>query len=97
MNKQTLRDLNEEVLLNQLKELAEKIGIEIQLKNLTMDEASSSGGLCLINEKYILFIHTGASIREKIQVMTEALRKFDLENIYVKPAIRELLDIRKVD
>jgi hypothetical protein len=84
--------LDEEVLLNQLKELVEKIGIEIRLKNLTMEEASSTGGLCRINEKYILFIHTGAPIRKKIQVMTEALRKIDLEDIYVKPAIRKLLD-----
>ncbi len=85
---------NEEVLLNQLKELAEKIGIEVRQENLTMEEGPGTGGVCRFEEKYILFVHAAASRQEKIRVMTEALRKFDLEQIYVKPALRELLERR---
>ena len=89
-----MHSINEEVLLNQLKELAEKVGIEVCQKNLTMEEASCTGGICRLNGQYVLFLHAGASLQEKIRVMTEALRKFDLEHIYVKPVIRELLDRR---
>jgi hypothetical protein len=31
-------------------------------------------------------------VKEKIQVMIEALHQFDLSDIYIKPVIRELLE-----
>jgi hypothetical protein len=31
-------------------------------------------------------------VKEKIQIMIEALRRFDLNDIYVRPALRELLE-----
>jgi hypothetical protein len=92
LNRQKIHHSDEEVLLNQLKELAEKLGIEVCNENVSLEESSGTGGLCRIKGKYILFIHSHASIHEKIQVMVQSLRKFDLEDIYIKPAIRKLLD-----
>ncbi|MEQ8202755.1 MAG: hypothetical protein ABRQ31_03105 [Smithellaceae bacterium] len=84
--------MNEEVLLNQLIELAEKLGISVREENMEMEELFSSGGLCRLERKYILILNSRATLKEKNQVMIKALQQFDLTEIYLKPAIRELLE-----
>ena len=84
--------MNEEVLLNQLEELAEKLGILVRDENINIEESSSSGGLCRIEEEYVLILNSKATVKEKNQVMINALQQFDLSDIYIKPVIRELLE-----
>ena len=84
--------MNEEVLLNQLEELAEKIGILVRDENINIEESSSNGGLCRVEGEYILILNSKATIKEKIQVIIKALQQFDLKDIYIKPVIRALLE-----
>ncbi len=84
--------MNEEVLLNQLKELAEKLGISVRDENIDIEESSGFGGLCRVEGKYILILNSRAAMKEKNQVMIKALQQFDLSEIYIKPVIRELLE-----
>lgn len=84
--------MNEEVLLNQLEELAEKLGIIVRDENINIEESSSTGGFCRIEGKYFLILNSKVTAKEKNQVMIKALRQFDLSNIYIKPVIRELLE-----
>ena len=84
--------MNEEVLLNQLEELAEKIGILVRDENINIEESSSTGGLCRIEGKYVLILNSKVTVKEKNQVMIKALQHFDLSDIYIKPVIRELLE-----
>ena len=87
--------MNEEVLLSQLEELAEKLGILVRDENINSEESSSAGGLCFIEGKYILILNSKVTVKEKIQVMIKALQQFDLSGIYIKPVIRELLEGNK--
>jgi hypothetical protein len=84
--------MNEEILLNQLEELAEKLGMLVRDENINTEESSSTGGLCRIEGKYVLILNSKATVKEKIQVIIKALRQFDLSDIYLKPVIRELLE-----
>ena len=84
--------MNEEVLLNQLEDLAEKLGILVRDENINIEESSSSGGLCRIEGEYVLILNSKATVKEKNQVMINALQQFDLSDIYIKPVIRELLE-----
>ena len=84
--------MDEEVLLYQLEELAEKLEILVRDENINMEESSSTGGLCRIEGKYVLIINSKATSTEKIQVIIKALLQFDLGDIYIKPVIRELLE-----
>ena len=83
---------NEDVLLNQLEELAEKLGILVRDENINIEELSSTGGLCRVEEKYVLILNSKVTVTEKIQVMIKALQQFDLSAFYIKPVIRELLE-----
>jgi hypothetical protein len=84
--------LNYETLLNQLEELAEKFGIGIRYENVSVEESSSAGGFCRIKEKYVLIIQPQAPAKEKVRIITEALKMFPLGDIYVRPAVREWLE-----
>jgi len=84
--------MDEEVILSQIEELADKLEILVRDENINIEESSSTGGLCRVEGKYILILNSKATVREKIQVMIEALNQFDLSDIYVKPVIRELLE-----
>jgi len=77
--------------LSQLEGLADKLGIPIRYEKIE-DELTGTGGLCRVEGNFILIIHSKADVKEKIQIMIEALRRFDLNNIYVRPALRALLE-----
>ena len=83
--------MDDQTALGLLEELADKLGIPIRCE-IIKDELTGPGGLCRIEGKFILIIHSKATAKEKIQIMTEALRRFDLGDIYVRPALRELLE-----
>ena len=84
--------MDDELILNQLEELAEKLGITVRRENVNAEGSSSSGGLCRIKDKYVLIIDSQASLKEKKRVITEALKRFDLGDVYVRPGLRELLE-----
>jgi hypothetical protein len=87
--------LEKEILRSQLEDLAGKLGIAIRYENVTAEESAGSGGLCRLKGEYILIIHSQASEEEKIRILLEALKTFSIGDIYVKPAIRELLEESK--
>jgi hypothetical protein len=66
--------MNEEILLNQLEELAEKLGILVRDENINIEESSSNGGLCRVEGEYILILNSKATVKEKIQVIIKALQ-----------------------
>jgi hypothetical protein len=83
--------VSDEFLLDQLEELADKLGIKVRYESVNLEESSSAGGLCRLKGEYVLIIQAQAPVKEKIQVMTEVLKRFPLGDIYIRPVIRELL------
>lgn len=61
-------------------------------ESINLEEAFSVGGLCRVEGKLILILNSKATVKEKIEVAVKALRQFDLNDIYIKPVIRELLE-----
>jgi hypothetical protein len=84
--------VDDAILLWQLEELADQLGILVRDENIILEEAFSAGGLCRVDGKYILILNSKATMDEKLQVMVKALRQFDFDDMYVKPVIRELLE-----
>ena len=80
-----------EFLLNQLEDLADRLGIKVRYENLNLEESSRVGGLCRLKGDYVLIIQAQAPVKEKIQVLIEVLKRFPLGDLYIRPVIRELL------
>jgi hypothetical protein len=84
--------LDETVVLGHLEALAHALEIQIRYEVIESETAFPSGGLCRIRDKQVIIVNTKATVGEKVQTLTRALRRFDLSNMYLKPALRDLLE-----
>ena len=81
------------VLLGHLEELAYALGIKVRYEKLEGDLAFTSGGLCRIRNEPVFIINVDATTEEKVRTFARALRRFDLSQIYLKPALRDFLEM----
>jgi hypothetical protein len=84
--------LNELSLLGQLEALAHTLRIQVRYECLEGETTFRSGGLCWIRKKPVIIVNTKATLGDKIKTLAEALRRFDLGNVYLKPALRDFLE-----
>ena len=86
--------MDENTMIDQLEELIERFGVQIRYEAIKQDEDSVNvvGGLCLLKGEYILIINSKVTTRDKIRILGMALKQFDHDQIYMRPALRELLD-----
>lgn len=84
--------MDDGTLLEQLEDLAGKLGIEIRYGKIGIEDSSRMGGLCRVQGKFFLIMHSRLTAKEKIGVIVKTLKGFEIGDVYVKPMIRELLD-----
>ncbi len=68
--------------------------MQIRYEAIKQDEESQkvSGGLCVLKGESLLIINSKATGKDKIRVLAEALGRFPLDQIYIRPVLRELLE-----
>jgi hypothetical protein len=86
--------MDEGAIIDYLEELAERLGIQIRYEAIKQDEDSANvvGGLCLFKGAYVLIINSKATAKDRIKTLAIAVKHFDLDQIYIRPVLRELLD-----
>jgi hypothetical protein len=84
--------MDDKAILNQLEELAQRVGITVRYEPLKIEGFVHTGGFCRIRGKDVVIINKKCTGREKMHVLIEALRRYDLSQIYVLPSLREILD-----
>jgi len=80
-----------EQIYQELKDLAEKLGIAVSEQNLRKSGISVKSGLCKVKGKQIFVMDKHKSIYKKNVILTSFLKELPHENIYVVPAVRELI------
>lgn len=83
--------MNREELLIQLEELAGRLNIQIQYESLKSEDPSTFGGFCRVRDRHMIIIHSKATVSRKIDIFSEALRHFDMDELFMRPALREYL------
>ena len=78
--------------IEDLKSVAEKLAIEIEVANLNDQEFQIQSGHCKMNDKDLILLDKNTSLQEQSEVILQTLKNFDLENIYVASWIREFID-----
>ena len=81
-----------EQIYQELIDLAEKLEITVSEQNLRKTGVKARSGLCKIKGKYLYIMDKHKSIHKKIDLLSENLAAIPHENIYIKPAVRELLE-----
>jgi len=85
--------MDENTIIEQLEELIERFGVQIRNEAIKQDEdlVKVVGGLCLLKGEYVLIVNSKATSRDRIETLGMALKHFDIDQIYIRPAISELL------
>ena len=86
--------MDEPQIVDLLEELAESLGLEISHEPIRLDEelGTRPGGFCLFKGRRLIIVNPHTSVREKIRILSEGIKHCDLERIYIRPILRELLD-----
>ena len=82
---------DEKSILGQLEELVNNLGIELRYEKIKKESSFFPGGLCTISGKKVLIINSQASVEDKIQIFIKSIKDFDINGVFVRPALRELL------
>ena len=79
--------------LEDLKSVAEKLAIEIEIVNLNNQEFQMQSGYCKMNGKDLILLDKNISLQEQSEILLQTLKNFDLGDIYVASWIRELIEL----
>jgi len=80
-----------EQLFQDLKEIAEKLGISILEHNFRNTGISVKSGFCKVKGKKLIILDKSRSLTDKNEVILSCLSKMPHEDIYIVPYLRELL------
>ncbi len=81
-----------EELLSRLEALAEQLEIPIRYAPLATEELPGRGGLCVLRGQRKIIIERTLGCREKAHLLAKGLAQFDLEGVFVLPAVRQVIE-----
>jgi hypothetical protein len=79
-------------MLELLEALAHTMGIPIRYERMEGETSFPSGGLCRIKGDHVIIVNISAAVEEKVRTLANALQRFDLSQVYLKPALRDFLE-----
>jgi hypothetical protein len=79
-----------EQVYQELIDLAEKLEITVSEQNLRKTGVKAKSGLCKVKGKYLFIMDK--HIHKKINLLASHLASMPHEDVYIVPAVRELLD-----
>ncbi len=82
-----LKEKEFENLLEELKQLAVQIGAHVRF-----ERGDFKGGYCIIKKDKIIVINKLSNLQRKVYILATALKELGLEEIYIQPKIRELIE-----
>lgn len=85
--KDTRADENQEILINELLEVFKHIGYTVRI-----EKGLFKGGFCLLREQKVFLLNKNIEPQKKITFLAKNLADIGIEGIYLKPALRELIE-----
>jgi hypothetical protein len=80
------------VILHELLEVARRLEIKVRRERLGDEDVPVQSGLAWIDHKPVLFLDSRISSSEAVDLLIRELAGFPLEDLYIKPGIRALLN-----
>ncbi len=81
------KDREFEQLIQELRMVADEKGIKIRF-----EKGDFSGGYCVLKTEKVIVINKNTSHKRKAIVLAIALKEIGVEDIYVNPKIRAIID-----
>ncbi len=83
-------------LLTALEGLAELLQIPVTYATLATEELTGRGGLCVVHGERRIIIERTLTAREKARLLATGLAQFDLEDVFLLPAVRQAIEETRV-
>lgn len=80
-----------EKIYQELKDLAEKLGVAVEEHNFRNTGIRAKSGACIVHGKHLVIIDKHKPLVKKIGVLASALSKFPHDDVYLVPAVREMI------
>ena len=80
-------DEKKEQLINELLEIFDKIGYKVRI-----EKGNFKGGFCLLREEKTLLLNKNLEQDKKISFLLITLSEIGVDDIYIKPHIREMIE-----
>ncbi len=77
----------QEQILKELEDLAAKSNIALRYEKGDFD-----GGFCVLKEERLIVINKRLVAQKKASVLAQALAEVGIEEVYLKPAVREFIE-----
>ena len=81
-----------EQIYQELKDLAEKLALNVSEQNLRTAGIKVKSGLCTVKGKDMFIMDKHKSIHKKIKILAAQLADMPHEDVFVIPAVREMLN-----
>ena len=78
-------------LYQDMKEIAEKLGVTVSEQNFRKTGIKIESGLCKVKGNKLFIIDKNKSIHKKNEILASFLSNMPHEDVYVIPAVRELI------
>jgi len=79
-------------LIDELAEAARRVGLEVRREKILREVGyRARGGACRLRDQDLLILDREQAPADQIEVLAEALRGRDLEQVYLSPAARRML------
>ena len=85
--------MEEGIILQELEELAGQLAVEVRYDDLE----GGRGGLCRFGGKTLLVVDRQLNMAERIALFRRALGQLSLDEVFIRPRIRELLQSAESD
>jgi hypothetical protein len=74
-------------MLTELEEVAERLGFKVRY-----EKGNFAGGYCILKESKLLVINSRNEIERRIIILSKSLKEIGIDEIFVKPNVREIID-----
>lgn len=74
-------------MLAELEEVADKLGYKIRY-----EKGNFEGGYCVLKESRLLVVNSRNEIERRIIIVAKSLKEIGIDDIFVKPNVREIIE-----
>ena len=74
----------------------EKLAESLEVK-IIREKGNFKGGYCLLEKEKIIVINKLKPMEQRIKALARAFSRLDISNIYMKPAIRDIIASEVID
>ena len=74
----------------------EKLAESLEVK-IIQEKGNFKGGYCLLEKEKVIVINRLKPLEQRIKALARAFSRLDISNIYMKPAIRDIIASEVID